>query len=366
MKILVIAANFPSESRPQNGIFVKNLLVEFVRLGHEVIVISPQKFIGDSMPKKKSENGYEVYRPRFMSFGNKKFFGLKTRWFSHLSFKLAIYFFSLRQKFSFDAIYSHFLFPSGATAVMLSERSGKPAFCSLGESTFEAYEEIYSRKHIRKTLDGFNLVFPNSRDKTEFLAQTYGGDVKHRYVPNGVDTKVFFPASKAEARKRLGLSPTAQIVLFVGGFIDRKGPLRVLAACERLQRVPNMVFIGEGPQRLEHAQIVFCGKAEQNELRHYLNAADVFVTPSRKEGMPNALLEAMACSCRIVASDIPVHRELLGDYSRGTLCDGEDPGSLSSAIQKMLLSGESPNPSEFQYSLEKRAQTILENIGAAL
>ena len=57
MKILVIAANFPSESRPQNGIFVKNLLVEFVRLGHEVIVISPQKFIGDSMPKKNQRMG---------------------------------------------------------------------------------------------------------------------------------------------------------------------------------------------------------------------------------------------------------------------------------------------------------------------
>lgn len=249
---------------------------------------------------------------------------------------------------------------------MLSQRSGKPAFCSLGESTFEAYEEIYARKDIRKMLDGFSQVFPNSRDKTEFLARIYGEDLKLKFVPNGVDTEVFFPASKVEARKSLGLSPTAQIVLFVGGFIDRKGPLRVLAACERLQKIPNMVFIGEGPQRPEHPRIEFCGKAKHDDLRLYLNAADVFVTPSRKEGMPNAVLEAMACSCRIVASDIPVHRELLGDYTQGLLCDAEDPASLSSAIQQMLVSDERPNPGEFQYSLEKRVQTILKDIEAAL
>ena len=354
-----MAANFPSKVRPHNGIFVKNLVTEFVRLGHEVIVISPQKVMGESMPRKMRENGYKVYRPKFMSFGNKKFLGVKTRWFSHLSFKLAVYLFSLRRKLCFDAIYSHFLFPSGATAVMLSQRSGKPAFCALGESTFEAYEDIYGRKHIRKMLDGFSQVFPNSRDKTEFLARTYGENLRLRYVPNGVDTEVFFPASKAEARKRLGLSPEAQIVLFVGGFIDRKGPLRVLAACERLQKIPNMVFIGEGPQRPEHPRIEFCGKAKHDDLRLYLNAADVFVTPSRKEGMPNAVLEAMACSCRIVASDIPVHRELLEDYSQAVLCDAEDPGSLSSAIKQMLGFSELPKPSEFQYSLEARAKTIL-------
>ncbi|WP_226609114.1 glycosyltransferase [Marinobacter nauticus] len=366
MKILVIAANFPSTSKPHNGIFVKNLLLEFVRLGHEVVVVSPQKIIGESLPKEVIENGYKVYRPKFMSFGNKDIVGLKTRLLSNLSFKLAVYFFVLRKQLYFDAIYSHFLFPSGATAVKLSKRSGRPAFCSLGESTFEAYEEVYSRKRIRKLLDSFSVVFPNSLDKTEFLARTYGEGLKMRYVPNGVNTDVFFAASQTDARKKLGLSQTAKIVLFVGGFIDRKGPLRVLAACERLHDVPDMVFIGEGPQRLEHPNIVFCGKAEQKELQLYLNAADVFVTPSRREGMPNALLEAMACSCRIVASDIPVHRELLEGYSPGILCDGEDPKSLSGAIQQMLACCHPSTPGEFKYSLKERAQAVLRGIETVL
>lgn len=366
MKILAIAANFPSKLKPYNGIFVKNLLVGFVRLGHEVSVIAPQKAKDDSMPREAIEEGIKVFRPKFISFGNFKVLGIKTRLLSHLSFKWAVLFFVLRRKFRFDAIYSHFLFPSGDTAVMLSERLGKPVFCSLGESTFEAYEDVYSHGRIRKVLDSFGLVFPNSRDKADFLAQAYGNDLKLQYVPNGVDTGVFFPASKAEARSRLGLSATDSIILFVGGFIDRKGPLRVLAACDLLPEVPKMVFIGEGPQQPQHPQIVFCGKTTQDELKLYLNAADIFVTPSRKEGMPNALLEAMACSCRIVASDIPVHRDLLEDYKQGALCSGEDPAALASAVHRMLISDDTPIQSDFEYSLEKRARAILKGIETAL
>ena len=365
MKILAIAANFPSRSKPYNGIFVKNLLVEFARLGHEVSVIAPQKTTDDSMPKETIAEGIKVFRPKFISFGNFKVLGIKTRPLSHLSFKWAVLFFALRKRLRFDAIYSHFLFPSGDTAVMLSQLSGRPAFCSLGESTFEAYENVYSHKKVRKVLKGFSLVFPNSRDKADFLTQAYVNDLNFRYVPNGVDTGVFFPASKAEARSRLGLSATDPIVLFVGGFIDRKGPLRVLAACDLLPEVPKMVFIGEGPQQPQHPQIVFCGKAKQDELKLYLNAADVFVTPSRKEGMPNALLEAMACSCRIVASGIPVHRDLLAGYKQGALCNGEDPAALSSAVHRMLISDDAPIQSDFEYSLEKRARAILKGIETA-
>lgn len=366
MKILAISSNFPSKSKPYNGVFVYNLLLELASLGHEVSVISPQKVTDDLMPKETTEKGIRVFRPRYISFGNLRFLGIKTKVLSHLSFRLAVLNFVRRKKVRFDAIYSHFLFPSGATAVALSQRSGKPAFCSLGESTFESYEEVYSLKRIKRTLEEFQLVFPNSLDKKEFLTRSFGKDLKLRYVPNGVDTEVFFPASKAEARARLGLSPTAPIVLFVGGFIERKGPMRVLAACERLQEIPKMVFIGDGPQRPEHSRIEFCGKVKQEDLRLYLNAADVFVTPSRKEGMPNAFLEAMACSCRIVASDIPVHRKLVSEYSRGLLCDGEDIGSLSHAIERMLVSADFPEGGRFQYSLERRADTILKEMAKAL
>jgi teichuronic acid biosynthesis glycosyltransferase TuaC len=363
LKILVVVANYPSKSKPYNGIFVRNLLVEFDRLGHEVSVITPQKVTGDSMAKEMTDEGIIIFRPKYISFGNFKFLGIKTRLLSHLSFKWTVLFFSLRKKLCFDAIYSHFLFPSGDTASLLSERLGKPAFCSLGESTFEAYEEVYAYSKIRKLIDSFNLVFPNSRDKADFLMRAYGNDLRLQYVPNGVDTRVFFPTSKTEARSRLGLNIKDSIVIFVGGFIERKGPLRVLAACTQLPEVPKMIFIGEGPQNIQHPQIVFCGKAQQSELQHFLNAADVFVTPSRREGMPNALLEAMACSCRIVASDIPVHRLLLAGYSQGESCNGDDPASLSSTIQRMLVSNDtSTTQYEFQYSLEKRALAIIKAI----
>jgi hypothetical protein len=81
--------------------------------------------------------------------------------------------------------------------------------------------------------------------------------------------------------------------------------------------------------------------------------------------MPSALLEAMACSCNIVASDIDVHCYLLSSYERVTLCSLGSPASVYSAVESSLENESSLGTTSLPYSLKKRAESIVSLIGTS-
>ncbi len=139
-------------------------------------------------------------------------------------------------------------------------------------------------------------------------------------IPNGVETATFRPAiqtERAELRARLGLPPAARIGVSVGALSARKDPGLVVRAL-RAAGDPGLalVFLGEGPLEAEckreaggDSHIRFAGQVD--DVTPYLRAADFFVSASRAEGLPNAVLEALACGLRVVLTDIGPHRELL-------------------------------------------------------
>ena len=66
-----------------------------------------------------------------------------------------------------------------------------------------------------------------------------------------------------------------------------------------------------------------------------MKAADAFVSVSYLEGQPNAVMEAMACGCPLVVSDIPMHREFL-DEETALLVDPDDADAIARAIEAVL------------------------------
>jgi len=85
-------------------------------------------------------------------------------------------------------------------------------------------------------------------------------------LPNGIDTKKFYPTSIKQERKRLGLPLNKKIVVFVGHFIHRKGPVRVLQAIEKLPKEYCGVFLGEGSIALQSDRVLFKGCVTNDEL----------------------------------------------------------------------------------------------------
>jgi len=145
---------------------------------------------------------------------------------------------------------------------------------------------------------------------SEITARYFEG-IRFRAPPRlmftGIDTDIFFPvrpSQKAQLREQLGLPLDLPIVLFVGRFVEKKG-LHILFRMVHLRPDVVWVFAGWGPLNprdwgLQNV-IVFSGLSGQSMAPLY-RASDVFVLPSKGEGFPLVVQEALACGLPVVCS----------------------------------------------------------------
>jgi len=151
-----------------------------------------------------------------------------------------------------------------------------------------------------------------------------------KVIRNGVDDAIFFPTSgqeKAKLRDNLGLPQNVMIFLSVGYLTKGKDPITVVRGFleSKASEKGLLIFIGIGPLRKKCEKMVegrenvkFLGQVEN--VSNYYQASDMFISGSLTEGLPNVVLEGMACGLPGVLSDIPPHREILSlDQKAGLL-----------------------------------------------
>jgi glycosyltransferase involved in cell wall biosynthesis len=170
------------------------------------------------------------------------------------------------------------------------------------------------------------------------------------YLPNGVDTRRFSPSTKEEQlrqRDRLGIR-FRHVILHVGRHVPLKGgDVLIRAFAQAKASLPvdtGLVFLGDGEQTEAWKQLageLGIGEAvlfapTHDEPEHYYRAADAFALPSLQEGMPNALLEAMACGLPCAASDTGGTRDILADKFPGQLVASGDVDALALALEKLF------------------------------
>ena len=188
--------------------------------------------------------------------------------------------------------------------------------------------------------------------RLEKVLENYGiNKNKIHKIPNGVDTELFHPVSnkiKKELRKKLNFRSELTI-LFVGGITRRKQPLLLAkAVSEVVKEGLNVQLVLLGPVRdeTEMGQINQLIKNEQlnNEIIHigysnspevYYQSADIFCLPSKREGMSNALLEAMACGLPCLVTPISGSKDLICDEVNGSFIDSME--SLKKKLKKYYL-----------------------------
>jgi glycosyltransferase involved in cell wall biosynthesis len=170
--------------------------------------------------------------------------------------------------------------------------------------------------------------------------------VKVARIPNGVAVTPCAPGRRQGALKLEWLgSADVDTVLYVGRLAQEKGVDRILELWTALARVGAvLVIVGDGPQRdsLERqaatlgllGSVRFLGR--QTDVRPFYEMADLFVLPSRTEGVSNALLEAMAAGLPVVASDVGGNRDIVEHGRSGLLLDLDDTAAWMRGIADLL------------------------------
>jgi glycosyltransferase involved in cell wall biosynthesis len=166
-------------------------------------------------------------------------------------------------------------------------------------------------------------------------------------IPNGVDLDRFSPslhADRADLRAELfPLSGAHYFVCSVGRFTSEKGHEVLIDALAQLPAYIVGVFVGTGPllavlqkrvrQHRMTSRVLFVGTTDHVE--EFYAVADCFVLPSYSEGMPNALLEAMAVGLPVVASRIPATSDIVQDGEDGMLVSPGDARLFAGAILRV-------------------------------
>ena len=214
----------------------------------------------------------------------------------------------------------------GIRADILSSKylQGYSKVSTLRNYPFEDYPMKFGKvKGIMMALNHVNATkkIKNSIACSKSISKIYKkkSSIQLKFIQNGVDQEQFNRIDdKKDLRKKLKLSPDKKIFISVGSLIPRKDPKTIIDAFKNIERKEDkeLIFLGDGFLKKECEESV--GKdmsirlvGNVSNVKEYLQASDYFISTSLSEGLPNTVMEAMACGLPCVLSDIPSHREIL-------------------------------------------------------
>lgn len=168
-----------------------------------------------------------------------------------------------------------------------------------------------------------------------------------KFIQNGVDVSRFNILSEADKetlRGDLSLPSGKVIYVYSGRLIERKNQVELIRAFIQsdIEDQATLLLLGDGPDMAmlkdvanNHKSIIFRGNV--TNIEKYLSASDIYVSSSKSEGLPNGVLEAMACGLPVVLSNIPQHREVLdGKNDCGYLYQIGDERDLSKTLRIIM------------------------------
>ncbi|HDP78100.1 MAG TPA: glycosyltransferase family 4 protein, partial [Mesotoga infera] len=219
-------------------------------------------------------------------------------------------------------LHAHRVFPEGFAAMLLSEKHNIPYIVTAhgGEiHSISNQNKAFVKEVLEKAAKAVFVSKALMKDACEKLGYDKSNGI---VIPNGVDTNVFRPMDKEEARKKLSLPLDKKIVGFVGNLIEVKGADRLPAIARELMKLRLDVFffiVGDGPllktlgEKMPRDISHFAGRLEYGLMPTAMNSIDVLVVPSRREGFGTVILEARACGARVVGTNVGGIPEAIGD-----------------------------------------------------
>jgi glycosyltransferase involved in cell wall biosynthesis len=267
-----------------------------------------------------------------------------------------------------DAVFAHFLFPTGACGALAALAAHVPlVVMAHGQDVANLGSIPGVTTATRWVVRRAAAVIANSKWLAERLAERIpAAAAKLEIADCGVDLDAFAPRSAAEARREHDWHGGGPAFLCVGSLIERKNVVRLADAFERLGR-GRLAFVGDGPLRgaLEgRANVRITGRVTQAEIPSWVAACDVLCQPSLIEPFGQATLEGLAMERSVLATAVGGPPEFVTPEA-GVLVDPHDTDAVRVGLERAAALP-SPNPAARAAAQEHDVARQTARMGAML
>lgn len=280
----------------------------------------------------------------------------------------------LHGEHGYDVVWGHYLYPSGFTAVLFGESCGVASVVSArGNDVDRLVFPPGDFARLQWTLSRASLVTAVSNDLARKIGVLMGPSILVGVIGNTVDTAIFSPGSPSDGlREQLGIPDDELILGFVGELRQKKGIDFLLQALVEVRKVRPACLLVIGETRPDDElklmsfaaaypedadRIVVTGHLpEAAVVADHLRLCDVVLMPSLWEGLPNALLESMACGKLLVTSDAGGIPEALEDGISGIVLPRALLHRLGEAVLELMDQPEE-RLEEFRAAARRRVET---------
>lgn len=357
MHIIAVTTFFPNSAEPSRAVFLAHLVRE-MRKHCDVRVISPVPLVPPfgrwraqaAIGTVEKVDGQPVAHPRFPVVP-------KMPWLSGFGYFLGVFraLLRVRRELRDCVVHVHCAYPDAVGVALAARLLGLPYVVTAHGSDINVYAQTpMLRPQIRWALESAASVVVVSRDLEQKVFELIGPQSApvHVIACAAFDPALFFVRPRAELRMSLKVGSQAKLAVFVGRLVEIKGLEFLieawldLAAAGKLLSEDRLVLIGEGPERpgLEArirrrppvAQIVFAGTLAQARVAEWIAAANALCLPSRNEGTPNVIVEALASGVPVVASRVGGIPELIEEGVNGLLFPATDVAALAKALDAAM------------------------------
>lgn len=347
MKVLVISNLFPLPWEPGRGLFNAQQL-RALSERHQIHVVVPVAWRNWWRHRRVAGNCHDYHGitvtpvPYFYVPGFWRASYAASMW---LSLCLSLHRFRHWQA---DVILATWLYPDAVAAVRLARKLKLPVLMKAHGSDVNVQCQVPARcRKVVAAAASSHAVVTVSQDLADQLRQFgVAGDRLHT-IYNGIDLQRFVPADRNQVRATLMLAEADKVLLYVGNLKTSKGVLDLVIALTHLpaRQWQQCIIIGDGDDRSameklaeQHGltgKIRFLGRLPHEQIGKWMSASDLLLLPSHAEGVPNVVLEAMACGSPVVASALPGIQEVTPDYA-GITVPARQPEAFAAAIAEAL------------------------------
>jgi teichuronic acid biosynthesis glycosyltransferase TuaC len=353
MRILTFSSLFPNPAQPALGLFVAERLRQLLASGAvQARIVAPVPWFPSTharfgkyadfarVPAGSTWEGLPVLHPRHGVIPGPGWY-LTPRLMA-ISAARALK--QLRAAgYDFDLIDAHYYYPDGVAASLLGRWFNRPVVITARGTDVNLIPRYpLARRMVLRAAQSACESIAVSKALKDAMVGIGMAEQRINVLRNGVDLARFRPLEREGLRRQLGME--GKTLLSVGNLIELKGHHLAIDALALLPQW-RLVIAGRGPLQAElerrvserglRDRVRLVGSLGQQQLIQYYNAADALVLASSREGMPNVVLEALACGLPVIATCVGGIPEVLIDAHVGRLMQDRSASAIVVAVRSL-------------------------------